>query len=159
MKKIEAMEIAPEKSKLLCEYINQILSDEQKINGEILINSAKIDGENMCTFDISVPNKDFERHLNTEITTQQIDVLTGQILEDLVENFMESETMGITRYYSVNYMMGPAMKGVSAINDKGSNITINFVCRGEQFNEQIKKYNSKLDEYVRGNQESSPKLK
>lgn len=45
MKKVEAEKIAPMRAQLLIEYINQILSDTQKVSGEILINSAKIDGE------------------------------------------------------------------------------------------------------------------
>lgn len=64
MKKIEAMELAPERSKLLCEYITQILSDNEKIlsdnekvNGEIKINFAKINNEHMITFDILIPSK------------------------------------------------------------------------------------------------------
>ena len=42
MKKVETMELAPERSKLLCEYITKILSDNEKVNGEIKINFAKI---------------------------------------------------------------------------------------------------------------------
>ena len=69
MKKVEAMELAPERSKLLCEYITQILSDNEKVNGEIKINSDKISNEYMITFDIIVPSKNFEKHLNNGITT------------------------------------------------------------------------------------------
>ena len=102
MKKEEALKIAPERSKLLCEYIMQILSNNEGINGEIRIDSAKINNERMLTFDITVSKKDFERHFNTGITTQQVDVLTEQILNDLIDNFMESETIGCTRYYSMS---------------------------------------------------------
>lgn len=85
--KREAMELAPERSKLLCEYITQILSDNEKVNGEIKINSDKISNEYMITFDIIVSNKNFEKHHNTGITPQQIDVLTDQILNDLLDKF------------------------------------------------------------------------
>ena len=66
--------LAPERSKLLCEYITQILSDNEKIlsdnekvNGEIKINFAKINNEHMITFDILIPSKNFVKHLNTGI--------------------------------------------------------------------------------------------
>ena len=140
--------IAPERSKLLCEYIMQILSNNEGINGEIRIDSAKINNERMLTFDITVSKKDFERHFNTGITTQQVDVLTEQILNDLIDNFMESETIGCTRYYSMSGGYGMNMKGVNIVNNIGSNIKINFVCRGDKFSEQIEIYNSRLNEYV-----------
>jgi len=148
MKKEEAMQMAPERSRLLCEYITQILSDSEKVNGEIRIDSAKINKERMITFDIWVPRKNFEKHLNTGIITQQIDVLTGQILNDLIDNFIEPETMGCTRYYSIRGGYGMNIDGVNAMNTIGSKIRINFVCRGDKFNEQVQNYNERLDKYV-----------
>ena len=112
----------------------------------------------MLTFDITVSKKDFERHFNTGITTQQVDVLTEQILNDLIDNFMESETIGCTRYYSMSGGYGMNMKGVNIVNNIGSNIKINFVCRGDKFSEQIEIYNSRLNEYV-SQQEIGTKLK
>lgn len=158
MKKVEAIQIAPERSRLLCEYLTQILSDNEKINGEIKIASAKINNERMVTFDIYVPRKNFERHLNTGITIQHIDVLTNQILNDFIDTFLESENMGCTRYYSVRGGYGMNMDGVNAMNTIGSKIKINFVCRGDKFDEQVQKYNEKIDEYI-NQQENGPKLK
>lgn len=157
MKKVEAMELAPERSKLLCEYITQILSDNEKVNGEIKINFAKINNEHMITFDITVPSKNFEKHLNTGITIQHIDVLTEQILSDLLDTFLESETMGCTRYYSVRGGYGMNMDGVNAMNNIGSNLKINFICRGDKFNEQVENYNGRIKEYV-NRQENGRKL-
>ncbi len=148
MKKKEAMQIAPERSRLLCEYITQILSDNEKVNGEIQINSAKINDERILTFDIYVPSRNFEKHLNTGITIQQVDVLTSQILNDFVDNFIESETIGCTKYYSIRGGYGMNMDGVTAMNVIGSKVRINFVCRGDKFNEQVQNYNERLDEYI-----------
>ena len=157
-KKEEAIQIAPERSVLLCEYITQIMSDDEKVNGEIKIDSAKINNERMITFDIYVPNRNFEKHLNTGITTQQIDVLTGQILNDLIDNFMESDTIGCTRYYTIRDGYGMNMDGINLVNSIGSEIKINFVCRGNCFSEQIESYDARLDEYVK-HQTSNAKLK
>ncbi len=143
------MQIAPEISRVLCEYIIQILSSNEKVNGEIKINFAKINNERMITFDISVPSKNFEKHINTGITIQQADVLTGQILNDLIDNFIESETMGCTRYYTIRGGYGMNMDGVNAMNSIGSKIKINFVCRGDKFSEQVQDYNERLEEYVK----------
>lgn len=157
MKKVEAMELAPERSKLLCEYITQILSDNERVNGEIKINFAKINNEHMITFDIIVPSKNFEKHLNTGITIQQIDVLTEQILNDLLNTSLESETMGCTRYYSIRGGYGMNMNGVNAMNTIGSKLKINFICRGDKFNEQVENYNQRINEYA-NRQENSKKL-
>lgn len=40
------------------------------------------------------------------------------------------------------------MNGLAVMNNMGSWININFVYQGDKFNEQVNKYNSKLDEYV-----------
>lgn len=111
----------------------------------------------MITFDIIVPSKNFEKHLNTGITTQQIDVLTEQILNDLLDKFLESETMGCTRYYSVSGGYGMNMNGVNAMNNIGSKLKINFVCRGDRFNEQAENYNERINEYE-NRQEKGKKL-
>lgn len=158
MKKEEAMQIAQERSRVLCEYISQILSDPQKVEGEIRINSTKIDKERMLTFDIRVPSKNFERHLNTGISVQHVDVLTGQILDDFIDHFLESEAIGCTRYYRIRGGYGMNIDGITAINSMGSQVRINFVCRGNNFDEQIETYNAKLDEYVH-QQNSSSKRK
>ena len=158
MKKEEAKEIAPIRSMLLCEYISQILSDSEKVNGKIEIDSAKINNERMITFDIYVPNKNFEKHLNTGITTQQINVLTEQILNDLLANFMESETIGCSRYYMIRGGYGMNMNGINLINNLGSKIKINFVCCGDEFSEQVRNYNAQLDEYEK-QQINNAKLK
>ncbi len=148
MKKEEALQLAPLRSKLLCEYITQILKDEEQVTGEIAINSAKIDDEKMITFDIQVPCRNFSKHLNTGITTDHIDLLVNQLLNDLVANFMEDENMGVSRYFSIRGGYGMKMDGVVATNNIGSKIDINFLCRGKNFQEQIERYNNTLDIYV-----------
>lgn len=157
MKKEEAMEIVPEISKLLCEYITQILSDDEKVSGEIKINAAKINNEHMVTFDIYVPSKNFEKHINTGITTQQIDVLTEQIFADLLDTFLESATIGCTKYYSIKGTQGINMNGVNAVNVRGSKLKINFVYQGKNFNQQADDYNQRINEYA-NRQESGIKL-
>lgn len=158
MKKEEAYQIALDQSNLLCEYIRQVLSDNEKVNGEIRIDSAKINNERMLTFDIYVPSKGFEKLCNTGIIVQHVDILTGQIFNDLFDNFIESETMGCTRYYSIRGGYGMNMDGVNAVNNIGSKIKVNFVCRGDKFNEQVESYNLKLNEYI-NQQKDDIKLK
>ena len=148
MKKEEALQIAPERSKLLCEYITQILMDKETVNGKISIDSYKINNEKMLTFEITVPKRGFERHFNTGITTQQVDILTEQILNDLIDNFMLSETMECSRYYSVKGGYGININGINIINNIESLVNINFRCRWFKFSEKVDNYNLRLYEYI-----------
>lgn len=156
MKKAEAQILAPEKSQILIGYLNNILSEDKKLSGKIIIRSVKLDGVSTIVYDISVPEIDLEKHITSEITTDHIDVLTEQILNDLLDTYLEDENLGVSRYFSIRSQM-ENFNGVYAINNlAGTKITINFVCRGEQFDELINQYSRRIDEYVK--RESSPHL-
>lgn len=143
MKKIEAQALAIEKSKLVIEYITQILSDKGIVNSKMNFSSAKIDGQKMCTLDIYVPEKNFEKYLNLEITTDHSMILYEQILNDFLDTFLENETMGVTKYYSVKSML-ENFSGVKIINLIGSKIMVNFYY---EFPDIISMYNEKYNEY------------
>lgn len=141
MKKSEAKLLAPENSKILIGYITQILSSEE--NAKINISYAKIEKENVCTFDIYVPSQNFERHFNTGITLQQSDALNEQILNDLLDNFMDSETIGATTFYSIK-SSGGQFNGVKCMNIQGNTIPINFIAQGNNFDKLVKAYNQRI---------------
>lgn len=143
MKKIEAQALAIEKAKLVIEYITQILSDKEIVNSKMNFSSAKIDGQKICTLDIYVPEKNFEKHLNLEITTDHSMILYEQILNDFLDTFLENETMGVTKYYSVK-SMSENFSGVKIINLIGSRIMVNFYY---EFPDIISMYNEKYTEY------------
>ena len=143
MKKIEAQALAIEKSKLVIEYITQILSDKGIVNSKMNFSSAKIDGQKMCTLDIYVPEKNFEKHLNLEITIDHSMILYEQILNTFLDSFLENETMGVTKYYSVK-SMSENFSGVKIINLIGSRIMVNFYY---EFPDIISMYNEKYNEY------------
>lgn len=143
MKKIEAQALAIEKSKLVIEYITQILSDKGIVNSKMNFSSAKIDGQKMCTLDIYVPEKNFEKHLNLGITIDHSMILYEQILNTFLDSFLENETMGVTKYYSVKSML-ENFSGVKIINLIGSRIMVNFYY---EFPDIISMYNEKYTEY------------
>ena len=146
MKKVEAQEIAIERSKLILEYITQILSESEKVSGSIEFSSAKIDNQKMCTVDIFVSNG-FERHFNLGITTDHDLVLYEQLLNDLLDSFLEHETMGVSRYYSIKSMQ-EEFSGINAVNTIGSKIKINFKTTSPEFVDIISKYTKRIDEYT-----------
>ena len=145
MKKVEAQIIAPEKSKLLLEYIDQFMS-YGNVRGEILINSDKDPEtkERMCYMEILIDDG-FERHYNTDITAQQSDVLNEQILIDIAERYAQDKDVDITRYFTLNSMDG-SIHGIRISNHKGSNILLNFLCRGLEFDKVVESYSKKLSE-------------
>lgn len=143
MKKIEAQALAIEKSKLVIEYIIQILSDKEIVNSKMNFSSAKIDGQKICTLDIYVPEKNFEKHLNLGITIDHSMILYEQILNTFLDSFLENETMGVTKYYSVK-SMSENFSGVKIINLIGSRIMVNFYY---EFPDIISMYNEKYTEY------------
>lgn len=143
MKKIEAQALAIEKSKLVIEYITQILSDKEIVNSKMNFSAAKIDGQKMCTLDIYVPEKNFEKHLNFGIITDHSMILYEQILNDFLDTFLENKTMGVTKYYSVKSML-ENFSGVKIINLIGSKIMVNFYY---EFPDIISMYNEKYTEY------------
>ena len=147
MKKIEAKALAPEKSKLVIEYITQILSDSEKVNSVMDFWYAKIDGQNMCTLDIYVPERNFEKHLNLGITIDHSLVLYEQILNDFLDTFLEHQTMGVTRYYSIRSMQND-FSGVDAVNRNGSRIKINFNTTDPDFMNIISEYTRRYNEFA-----------
>lgn len=147
MKKQEAIIIAPEKTNLIIEYIEQILLDSIKVSGTMNFSSAKINNQRVCTLDIYVHERNFEKHLNLEISVEHSLVLCEQLLIDLLE-FLPHDTIGITKYYSIKYGTGENFSGVDAVNMQGSRIKINLNQSGTEFDELITKFHNKYDEIV-----------
>lgn len=147
MKKLEAKSLAPEKSKLVIEYITQILSDSEKVNSVMNFWYAKIDGQNMCTLDIYVPETNFEKHLNLGINIDHSLVLYEQILNDFLDTFLEHQTMGVTRYYSIRSMQND-FSGVDAVNRNGSRIKINFNTTDPDFMNIVSEYTRRYNEFA-----------
>lgn len=144
MKRNEAQVLVPTKSNLIMEYITQILSDTDKLNGDIEFNFAKINNQMNCVLDIYVPTKNFEKHLNLEITSDHCLVLYEQVLTDLLK-FLPSETIGITKYFSIKSMT-EYFSGVVALNNTGSELKINFNTTNPDFMRLIDNYLEKYDE-------------
>ena len=155
MKKKEAQLLAPTKSNLIMEYITQILSDTDKINGNIEFNFAKINNQRNCVLDIYIPKKIFEKHLNLEITSDHCLVLYEQVLTDLLK-FLPSETIGVTKYFSIKSMFG-YFSGVVVANNMNSELKINFNTTNPDFMILIHNYLKKYDEISKllENQEQS----
>lgn len=159
MKKIEAQAIAPERSRLVIEYITKILSDIEKVNASMNFSSAKIDNHMMCTLDIYVPQRNFEKHLNLGITSDHSLVLYEQILNDFIDIFLEHETIGITKHYIIKSMQGN-FSGIDAVNLIGSKIKINFNTTNPDFMNIVSEYTRKYDEFDESlNNKEQPKLR
>ena len=143
MKKTEALILAPENINVIMEYITTILEDTEKVTGAMEINSAKIDGQNMCTVDIYVPTTDFEKHLNLGITSDHINVIYQEFLNKVITNLLPSETIGASRFYQLRSSFD-SFDGITIINSIGSEIKVNMYGIDKDISNE---YNMKYDQY------------
>lgn len=148
MKKIEAEMIVPEESKVMIEYLDKILDDSQPVTGKMIFGSAKVEGESHFVVDIFVPDTEFEKHIDLKITPEHADVFYGVFLNDLLDNFLEHETKGVTKYMDIPYFTG-RFTGVMAIASNQSRIEIRFNKKGQNFDELIEEYNKRIDDYTK----------
>ena len=147
MKKKEAKIIAIEKSKLVIEYIIQILSEPERVKAVMNFSFSKIENKQMCILNIYVPEKNFEKHLNLGIISEHCLVLYEQLLNDFLDTFLEHEMMGVSEYYSIKSMQG-IFSGVSAVNSFGSEIKINFRITSPDFMKIVSEYERRYHEFV-----------
>ena len=146
MKKIEAMELAPLRSNLLIEYIDSFLADSETMNPKIRISSVKFDSEPMEVFDIYVPENGFKRQFDTGITSQQGSVLDSQILNDLVDHYMESDTV---RLYPFTTIRGGRFQNFNGVFIQGEDGRVISLQMGYVEQDIVNHYNARLDEYAK----------
>lgn len=169
MKKREAQERAPEVSRVVMEYIEQILTvSRNKSEGTIKFVSEKVEGkpEDMCVIAINVPDTGYRTRIDSGITAQQKDYFLEQVLKDLLDCFLEADTLGVGSFYSIRGMMGPSFFGVKAFSATGSSLKIDFGYTSSYLDEVIVKYNQRIENYRKseeakmyGEQNSSPKIR
>jgi len=149
MKKNEAETIAVNVSRVIMEYITNILTDRQKVEGTIDFVSGKVDGyqERMCVIDISVPDKPFSKAINSGIPSIHSTPFYTKVLEDIADTCLYSEELSASRFYSVKGMMGSTFQGIDAKGILGNRLRINFTSIGTELNEAIAEYNRKVDLY------------
>ncbi len=152
MKKQEAEVLAIDKSRVMIEYLEQILSDDN-ISGNMIFSSNKIDGEKekMCTVDIML-NNNTEKHLNLGIPSVHSDVFTKQFTTDLVDRFAKDDIMGVSLFFEIKSMPPTSRRGMDAISINketgkiNNHIKIDFYSVGQNFYSIMKEYNEKLKE-------------
>lgn len=148
MKKQEAQEIAIKKSRVMIEYLDQFLSDEN-ITGEMMFGADKVGKEELCIVDIML-NNGFERHFNLGIPSVHCDVFTRQFTNDLVDTFAKGKTKGVTPFIEIKSMPPINRKGMDAISIdeetgiENSHIKIDFYYGGEDFYDIMNEYRQKL---------------
>ena len=160
MKKQEALGLAVDKSRVMIEYLEQILEDDN-ILGNMTFNSIKVDGERekMCTVDI-VLNNSTERHLNLGIPSIYSDIFTKQFTNDLVDRFAKDNIMGVTHFFEIKSMPPISRRGMDAIsiNEETGKINnyikIDFYYGGQEFYSIMKEYNEKLKEAQKETEET-----
>ncbi len=152
MKKQDAEVLAIDKSRVMIEYLEQILNDDN-ILGNMIFSFNKIDGEKekMCTVDI-ILNNNTERHLNLGIPSIHSDIFTRQFTSDLVDRFAKDDIMGVSPFFEIKSMPPTSRRGMDAISINketgkiNNHIKIDFYYGGQDFDSIMEEYNKKLKE-------------
>lgn len=147
MKKREAKIIAIDKSRLMMEYLNQILTDDRKVHASMEFLPAKVNNQSVFILDINVPEAGFSKQIDLEMPILHNMVLYEQVLNDLLDTFLEHETIGITRYYSIKSARCH-FTGIDVFNSENSRIRINFHGSGTEFNHLIDNYQKRYQDFV-----------
>lgn len=137
MKKENIKKIAKEKAKVVMETLELILTDSIPVEGNLEFDSIKSGKEEICTLEIYVPKRGYERHWLMDISTTYSAIFYEQIIRDLLKNFGNLEKIKLSAFYEDNQKNCYAIK---LENSLGSVVTLNFIWQGEQFNEVLELY-------------------
>ncbi len=147
MKKAEAEILSKEKSHLIIDYIINILSEPAIYSGRMTFGYEKYSNQNMLVLYIYIPEKDLSEKLNLDITFDHCLIFFDKLLNDILDVFLEHETMGPTIFYTIRSMMGRNFSGINIKNVDNSNIEINFNLYSPDFIKIANKYNKRIEEF------------
>ena len=139
MKKEEAKELSIKRVNLIIEYIEQILLDN-KVVGILTFNSKKINNQNILLLDIEVKPNNFSRYLNLEIESNHSNILYEELLNEIINRYLENENIVLSFYQDIKYFMESNFSGITITNFNGSEIKINFKIKDNKFSEIIENY-------------------
>lgn len=158
MKKKEALEVIPQRTSLLLEYIDQFMTDDSTIMVDIRFGGKKVEKVNALVTDIVAFEQDkedtynprgdclFERHLNLGITTDHASLFFESMLTEIADKYLEHDAIGISEFYAI-LGLNDRFAGIDVSNSVGSVVHINF---GSVSKEVEDNYNSRLEEYCLG---------
>lgn len=161
MKKVEAKELSITRSKVIMEYIDLILTDSKNHGkGKIEFFSSWVEGrpEEMSVATISVPDTGYLKTIDNGITAQQSIVFYERILDDLIDNFINSNKITLGRFYVIRGGMGKNFDGVTIHSSLGSSLDINFRNASSEMREKIEEYNQKLESYYENRIDSTQEV-
>ena len=144
------------------EAIDQFLSVDHA-NSMIQIAWFKSEKEDMCSFEIYGPNG-IEDHLNSGITLQQSDCLNHQILQDVLDQYLDSDTIQISDFRDIHVSFPtPTARnfhGITITNTRNqSTVSLDFLAKGYSFREAVDSYQDRIAEYRKMITSSSNKKK
>ena len=118
MKKEEAKELSIKRVNLIIEYIEQILLDN-KVVGILTFNSKKINNQNILLLDIEVKPNNFSRYLNLEIESNHSNILYEELLNEIINRYLENENIVLSFYQDIKYFMESNFSGITITNFNG----------------------------------------
>ncbi len=151
MKKEEAKQLAIKKSEFVMETLALILTDSVPVEGRIEFDSAKKGQEKVCTLEVYVPQKKYERHWFMDIPTIHCNLFYEQILKDLLDNFGSLEKIYLGDFYTIKYDNNQNFCGLNLKNSIGTKVTLNFICKSNQLEDLMIMFQERKEKLILNN--------
>lgn len=149
MKKEEAMSLSNNRANLAISYIEKILQDNK--DGDLSYGIYSFDENQVCTLSIKDSKNEFDKYLNLGVPTYHGYILYEYLFQNLLETFLEHETIGISKCNGVINETKGSYYTLEAMNPNGNKINIDFIYKPDGIEELIKDYNSQIDQYLNKN--------
>lgn len=146
MKRDQAELIAKEKAKVMYEYLEKFMEDEDTITGEMTFSSDN----NRLAVDIFIYHKGklaFDRHFDMGISYVYADLLTRELSGLLLEGFMPSENFGVSDYAYIKGHPTMSRDGIYVFNGHNSRVNVNFRVKNDEFADIMREHNKQIDEF------------
>lgn len=136
MNKEEASKISIEKTKVIIETIEAILTDSISVEAFMEFGSAKKEKQYLCTLDIAVPKKNYFRYWFMGVPTNYSPIFYKQVLSAILDNFGGLEKVSLSDFCT-GKINGKKFSGVILENSIGTKISLNFKKKSKDFEDLI----------------------
>ncbi|MCX4249152.1 MAG: hypothetical protein OSJ65_05260 [Bacilli bacterium] len=146
MKREQAEIVAKEKAKVMVEYLEQFMMDEDTIYGVMEFASSN----NRLVVDMEITKegkKVFERGYDMGISSVYADILTREISGLLLESFLPSENFAVSEYACIKDHPTMSRDGFYVTNTNRSRVNVNFRVKNAEFSEIMKNHNARIEDY------------
>lgn len=146
MKRDQAEVIAKQNAKVMFEYLEKFMEDEDTIYGVMDFTSSN----SKLVVDITIMQDGrevFGRGYNMGISYVYADLLTKELSRLLLETFVPHDNFGVSGYACIKDHPTMERDGIYVFNNHNSRVNVNFRVKGDEFHNIMSEHDKKIDEY------------